>query len=417
LLTSLFIVTGFLAGVYPALYLSGFPPVQVIKGNVSLFGNAGKGSSKSILRKSLVTVQFCISALLLTGTVYVANQVHYMNTKDLGFDKRDLIICNVYGPAEKGSFESLRHQLLNNPDIINATVSLNIPFHGDWGKEINWEGATAADKMEILYNQIDYAFIDTYKMNIVHGRNFSRQFSTDGQACLINETACKALPWQDPLGKKIDNNRFTIIGVVKDFHPFSVHEKIPSFYMVLNSGTLSDGGIFTIRVRSGDREKTAAFICQEFRNFFPNAIIEVTSFDSDLNLGTKGIWETIKKIFTGFAIISILIAANGLFGMISFAAQRRMKEIGVRKIFGADSLHLYLTMSKEFAVVLLFSALAAYPAGYLLATTTPGAYKYQMQFTDYFLVIGLMIVTAVAATAYHTTKAVLSDPVEVLRYE
>ena len=416
-MVAVFVVTGFLSGVYPAVFLSSFKPVHVIKGDVSIFKKNRRGSSKSFLRKSLVTAQFCISVLLLICTIYVVNQVHYMNTKDLGFDKKDLLICKVYGSTKQGSFETLRNQLLSNSMIVDATISTNAPFHGNWSKEINWEGAAPNEKMNTRFNQIDYDYIDTYKMKIALGRNFSRQFSTDKQACIINETAWKALGWGDPIGKTIDGNKFTIIGVVKDFHPYSVHEKIPPFYMVLNSGELNDGEIYSVRIKPGNRSNSISYVRQTFHDYFPDAIIEASTFDNDLDLGTRGVWEIVEKVFIGFAIIAVLIAANGLFGMISFASQRRLKEIGVRKVFGANSPQLYLLMSKEFAVILLFSLLVAYPSGYFVSHTTPGAYKYQMGFIDYFLGISIMLISAIVATAYHTTKAILTNPTETLRYE
>jgi putative ABC transport system permease protein len=187
--------------------------------------------------------------------------------------------------------------------------------------------------------------------------------------------------------------------------------------MVLNSGNLNDRGIFAIRIKPGSSQKSASFIRHTFRQFFPDAIIETKLFDNDLNYGTKGVWEIVEKVFFGFAIIAILIAANGLFGMVSFASQRRMKEIGVRKVFGAGTTNLYLILSKEFVFIVLISALMTFPAGYLVAHTTPGAYKYQMQFGDYFYAIALIIITTFFATIYHTTKAVLANPVETLKYE
>jgi putative ABC transport system permease protein len=416
-MVSAFLITGILSGVYPALYLSSFRPVQVIKGNLSLFKQTSRGSSKSFLRKSLVTFQFCISIALLISTVYVVKQVHFMKNKDLGFEKQNLLVCNAFGQSNNGHFETLRNELLNNPNVIDASVSINAPFHGDWGKEITWEGAAPSDKMSVNYNSVSYSFIDTYKMKMVLGRNFSRQFPSDSTACVVNETAWKMLKWKNPLGKKIDDNKYTIIGVVKDFHPYTVHEKIPPFYMTLNAGDLKEHGIFAVRIKPIDKESTIAFIRRQFGLFFPNAVVDVADFDNDLDVGTKGVWEVVEKVFIGFGIIAVFIAANGLFGMISFASQRRMKEVGIRKVFGANSPQLYLMMSREVIFILLFSALIAFPSGYLVSHTTPGAYKYQLQFMDYIICIGLMVFTALAASIYHTTKAVLSNPVETLRYE
>lgn len=414
---SAFLITGFLSGVYPALYLSSFRPARVIKGSLSLSKGTKSGSSKSFLRKSLVTFQFCISIALLISTVYVVKQVHFMKNKDLGFEKKNLLVCQVFGQSRKGLFETLRNELISNSNVIDASISINAPFHGDWTKEIDWEGAAPNDKMGINYNSVGHDFIDTYKMKMVLGRNFSRQFPSDSTACIINETAWKMLKWKDPLGRKIDGNRYTIIGVVKDFNPYSVHEKIPPFYMTLNPGKLDQGGIFAVRIKAADSESTIDLVRHQFSQFFPGAIIEVSAFDSDLNVGTRGVWETVEKIFIGFGIIAILMAANGLFGMISFASQRRLKEVGIRKVFGANIPQLYLMMSKEFIFILLFSALLAMPSGYLVTHTTPGAYKYQLQPVDYMLCIGLMIFTALAASIYHTTKAVFSNPVDTLRYE
>jgi putative ABC transport system permease protein len=412
-----FLITGILSGVYPAFYLSSFQPAQVIKGNLSLFKQTRKGSSKSLLRKSLVTFQFCISIALLISTVYVVKQVHFMKNKDLGFEKRNLLICQVFGQSNRGRFETLRNELLDNSNIIDAAVSINAPFYGDWGKEINWEGAAPNDKMSINYNSVGYDFVDTYKMKMVLGRNFSRQFPSDVKACIINETAWKMLKWENPIGKKIDDNRYTIIGVVKDFNPYSVHEKIPPCYMTLNPGDLGEGGIFAVRIRPIDKDKTIDFVRHQFSLFFPGAIIDVADFGNGLDLGTKSVWEVVEKIFIGFGVIAVLIAANGLFGMISFASQRRIKEVGIRKVFGANIPQLYLMMSREFIFILLFSALLAIPSGYLVTHTTPGAYKYQMQLVDYMMCIGVMVFTALAASVYHTTKAVLSNPIETLRYE
>ncbi len=412
-----FLVTGFLAGVYPAIFLSGLQPSHVIKGNLSFFKKNRTGSSRSFLRKTLVTFQFYVSISLLLAAIFVIKQVNYMNTKDLGFDDKNLLICRIFGEKTEAHFETLRNELLTNPNIIDASISNNAPFYGNWGKEINWEGSGPMDKMSINYNSVSYDFINTYKIQLINGRNFSRQYSTDNKACIINETALKTLKWNDPLGKKIDNNQYTIIGVVKDFHQYSVHEIIPAYYMILNSDDLKESGVFGIRIKPNDKDKTKEYVKSQFRKFFPESIIEIVPFGNEIDFGTKGVWEIVKKLFIGFSILALLIAANGLFGMISFASQRRVKEVGIRKVFGANSSQLYTLMSKDFILMLIISAAAALPSGYLVQITTPGAYKYQMQISDYLICIGLMFLTAMAASLYHTTKAVLSNPVETLRYE
>ena len=410
-----FLLTGFLSGIYPSLYLSSVSPIGVIKGNLSKRNETGK--SKSILRKTLVAFQFVISITLIIGTIYVMKQVDFMKNKELGFDKKNLLLCRVFGDNPKGKFETVREELRRDPEIVDATVSINAPFNGDWGKEINWEGANSDEKLGINYNAVGYDFVNTYKMKMVLGRDFSRLHPSDTSACIINETAWKQIGWKNPIGKRIDGDRYTIVGVVKDFHPFSVHEKIPAYYMVLNSGDLEEGGIYSIRIKPGTEESSIRFVNQEFRKFFPGEIVETTPFDYDLDLGTKGIWETLSKLFFAFSIVAIAIAANGLFGLVSFASQRRIKEIGIRKVFGASSPGLYLMMSAEFILLLAIAVIAAVPLGYLISVTTPGAYKYHLQFWDYVLAVGLMLLTSLAASLYHTTRAVSSNPVESLRCE
>lgn len=412
-----FLITGFLSGVYPALFLSSFQPVDVIKGNISFINKKRKDNSKSFFRKSLVTFQFVISISLIITTIFVVKQVNYMKNKDLGFKKDGLLLCSVFGDKKEGKFETLRNELLRNSNVLDASMSINAPFNGFWGKEINWEGSTINEKIGTGYNAVSYDFISTYKMIIKQGRNFSREFSTDTGACIINETAMQQIGWKDPIGKKIDNNRYTIIGVVKDFHPFSVHAKIPPFYMVLNSGNVKDGELFTVRIKPGSRDDVVKYINQQFQIFFPEAVTEIVNFDQDFLYGTEDVWEILEKVFFAFAVIAVLIAANGLFGLISFAAQRRIKEIGVRKVFGAQPSGLYILMSKEFLYILVIAMIISLPSGYIVSITTPGAYKYELQYWDYFISVGLMLVTALAATIYHTTKAVFSNPVESLKYE
>ena len=417
LMITVFIVTGVLAGIYPALYLSSFRPVDVLRGNMTLFSKKSRSTSKSFIRRALVTFQFVVSISMIIVTTFIINQVNFMKNMDLGFIKDNLLLCRVYGEVSNGNFETLRNDLLHNQNIEDASISITAPFNGLWTKEITKEGSLPDEKTNIEYNAAGYNFLNTYKIKLESGRNFSREFPTDSGACLINETAVKDFGWQDPIGKKIDDNRYTIIGVMKDFHPYSVHEKIHPYYLTLNNGKLSQNNIYSIRVRPSDQDNTIRFIKEQFRNYFPDAIIEVAAFDNNFDAGTKGVWEIVEKIFFFFSIIAVLIAANGLFGLVSFAMQRRTKEIGIRKVFGAEAAGLYLLTSREFLALLLIAVLFALPSGYIVSKTTPGAYKYSMQVTDYFIGIGLMFITALLAMMYHTTKAVFSNPVESLRSE
>ncbi|NLT50697.1 MAG: FtsX-like permease family protein [Ignavibacteria bacterium] len=413
LMAAIFVVAGVLSGIYPAAYLSSFRPAEIIKSGVF---NPVK-NKKGFLRKSLVGFQFFVSLLLIITTIYVIKQVSLMNNKDLGFDKKNLVIVKVFGEKSDGNFSALKNELVKNNNIIDASLSSTAPFISNWGREINWEGSTASEKMNIMYNNIGYDFIDTYKMEIVKGRNFSREFSTDDKACLINETAWKQLGWDDPIGRKLDSSKYTVVGVVKDFHQFSVHSLIPPFYLTLNPEKLADNGLYSIRIKPENAEETIKYVRAQFKSFFPNAIIEASIYESILDVGTRDLWTIVEKLFSIFTVIAILIAANGLFGLVSFSTQRRTKEIGIRKVLGANSGKLYWMMSSEIVVIFVLAAVLAIPSGYYQSQMIPGAYKYQLQFIDYFLSVGLMLITALAATTYHTTKAVYTNPVKSLRYE
>ena len=417
LVLGVLLFTGLLSGIYPAFFLSSLKPVDVIKGRFSFGNNRGKDNSKSFFRKGLVTFQFIISITLIIVTVYVVKQVHYMKNKDLGFNKNNLVLCKIFGKHSSGNFETLRNELLGNANIVDASVSFNAPFNGKWGREINWEGAEENEKTLATFNKVGYDYINTYEIEIIKGRNFSKEFPTDETACLINETAVKKFGWVNPIGKKVDGNKYTVIGVVKDFHEFSIHNKIDPSYMVLHSGKLEDEGLYAVRIKPGSRDEVVKYINAEFRAFFPDAIVEIANFDQKVQYGTEDVWEVVEKVFFIFAIIAILIAANGLFGLMSFAAQRRIKEIGIRKVFGAGVPGLYLLISKEFLYIIIISIIIALPAGYYVSVITPGAYKYQLHFSDYFFAVFSMGFTAVAAAFYHTTKAVLSNPVKSLKYE
>lgn len=416
LLFTLFIITGLLAGIYPALYLSSLQPVEVIKGNLTSAFTRKNTNSKSFTRKMLVTFQFVISLTIVIATIFVSKQIAYIENKDLGFNKHDLMICTNPGVNSGAYFDNLKTELLQRPDIVNITKSINAPFNGTYDREINWEGSSPDDKINALYNEVDYDFIDTYQMQIVKGRNFSRQHSTDQTACLINETAMKLFGWDDAIGKKIDNLQYTVVGVVKDFNPFAATRAIPPYFMVLDADN-SQQHIYSIRTQGANRQAITAHVTSTFQKIYPDAIIDVRYFTENIEYGAEDLWKVVGKIFFAFSIIAVLLAANGLYGLISFAVQRRVKEIGIRKILGANSSHLYFIISKEFLGLMLLAMCIACPLGYLLSTTSPSAYKYSMQPQDYIWGMCVLVATSIIATCYHTTRAILTNPVETLKVE
>lgn len=410
-----FIVVGMLAGIYPAFYLSSLKPLTVIKGSTlnTKSGKRGRGA----LRKVLVAFQFVISITLILSTVFMFKQVEFMKHKDLGYNKSNLLSCYIEANESKSDFTELRNTLLSNPNIINASISENAPAHGTMGREINWEGGTEDEKLHVLFNSADYNFINTLEMKIVKGRNFSREFSTDSTACLINETLASQIGWKDPIGKRIFDNKYTVIGEIKDFHPISVHYKIPPYLLALHNGKLSVGSNYCIRISPNDISQTLMFVRNNLKTFFPNMIFEVQFYDKDFDKNMMIIWEGVQATFGFFSVLTIFIALIGLLGLVSFSTRRRTKEIGIRKVLGATESGLYYLVVKEFLVLLFIAIILAVPAAYIILVTCPGAYKYKVTAGDYILPLIAIISVTILVTLRQVLSVTKANPSESLHYE
>lgn len=409
---TVFVSTGLLSGLYPSFYLSSMKPAIILKGSGS-----GNKTNRGILRRVLVAVQFVISASLILATLFVNKQVDYMKNKDLGFNKKNLLRCYIEGNDSKSNIVELRSAMLKNPMIKDITVAVNTPFHSNWGEELNWEGGNEDEKINARYNRVDYNFIETMEMKILKGRNFSRDFSTDTSACIINETLAAELGWDDPVGKRLKDKKYTVIGVVKDFHPYSVHSKIPPYFMVLHRGNLNHDNDYVIRVEPTSLSQTIASVTNTLKIFFPDKLFDVTVYDDNLDQGTFRVWNGVKNTFGFFSLLAILIAVVGLIGLASFTAKRRTKEIGIRKVLGASVSGLYILISKEFIIILLASLAFACPSAYLVMITAPGYYKYSITPFDYILPVILIILFTILTTLYQVLSIALTNPSDSLRDE
>jgi putative ABC transport system permease protein len=411
----LFLFVGMLAGLYPAFYLSSLQPMSIIKGNV--FNSKSGQAKKGILRRILVSFQFVISITLILSTVFMFKQVDFMKNKDLGYNKSNLLRCYLEANESKSNFTELRNKLLSNPNIIDASVSVNSPAHGTWGREINWEGGTEDQKLNVLYNKVDYNFINTFEMKIAKGRNFSKEFATDSSACLINETLASEIGWANPIGKKLCDNKFTVIGVVKDFHPTSVHNKIKPYLMTLDEGQLNSENDYCIRISSDDISKSMQFVRNTLKSFFPDRIFEVQLYDTHFDKGTMTVWEGVKSTFGFFSALAIIIALIGLLGLVSFSTRRRTKEIGIRKVLGASESGLYFLVIKEFLILLSIAIVLAAPTAYVVLVTCPGAYKYQVTSGDFIIPLFAIIVVTIVVTLRLVLSVTKANPAESLHYE
>ncbi|MCE4562934.1 ABC transporter permease [Maribellus sp. CM-23] len=407
------LLVGVLSGLYPSMVISSYSPVKVLKGKI--FSNGGNSIS---IKKILVAAQFSISLFMLIVSFILLNHVNFILNKDLGFDNNNLLYTEI-NPRDNMSFETVKTSMLQHPEIDDISFSSTIPFIGNIGGYVSWEGAAPDEREMISRNYVNYDFIPTYNIQMAYGRNFSKEYLTDNKACIINETALKAFGWRDPIGKHItfDGRSFAVIGVVEDFHPFSVHNSIPNYIMFLNSNVISGSTLLSVRF-NGDEPKARALITTELGNIFPNDPFEFKDFSFAFYLDQAiPFWQSIKRMFLFFAVVTLLVSTIGLFGLILFNVKRRTKEIGVRKVLGSSVASVYWQLSIEVIGMLGFAILVGCPAAIYIYKTMPGAYKEPLSVSEFLVAIVLVAVIAFITISYHVLKVAFSNPVEALRYE
>ncbi len=407
------LITGFIGGSYPALIISGFKPVTVLKGNNQLSKSKVKGLS------AMVYVQFVLSVVLITSSIWMYKQVSFMKNKDLGYVKENLLHCQLPGLKSNVSYEQLRQRILENPGIENLTLSINSPLHSNWGTRLTFEGGPTDDYINSHWNQACVNYLNTMSMKLVQGRNFSTDYSADTKSCLVNETAVKKFNWDNPIGKWIDNGeqRFTVIGVIKDFNIEDVHNPIPPFFLLLRDWDFDNYNDLTFKVNPASVESSLAYINSVLKETFPDVLYEVNGYDVGTYRMDLQIWTSAKNTFAFFTVMAVLIAAMGLFGLVVFASQRRVKEIGIRKVQGAKATQILPLITRQFVVLVVAANIVVYPLARFLENVTPGHFKYQFTVFDLLIVLGISVIVTLVSSGYQALRASLLNPVEALRYE
>lgn len=417
------VIVGFLSGSYPAFMISRFKPVQ------SLRESQGTGKSKSFFRNTLVTAQFVISITLLIGTAVVFNQLSFMRNKNPGFNKEHIITIPLSDNIIRESIPSVREELIKNPGIISigfasSIPGLGLPNNGKWP-----EGNEAGNELLMHEINVDFDFIKTLGMEIVKGRDFSREYATDGrQALIINETAIKKLGWENPIGKVIrtpvqvnpivwEDRR--IIGVVKDFHSESMREEIRPLFM-----TCDDKPVFyfyeymAVRISPDNISGTVNFIRNKWSEFNPNIPFEYSFLDETFDRLFRDT-ERLREIFSYFTLIAIFIACLGLFGLASYMAQQRTKEIGIRKVLGASVSGIIMLLGKDVFRLLIIANVIAWPLSYFLMKDWVRDFVYRTGINPvtFILSSALVIVIALVTISYQSVKAALANPIDSIKYE
>ena len=409
---------GLASGIYPALFLSAFQPVEVLKSTLK------RGLKTTSSRKTLVVFQFVISIILIIGTVVVYHQADYIRNKKLGFNKELVIVMPYPGMQVTERYKS---RLSGYANVLSTSTSSNIP-----GRQFPTslfrspvDGASQ-DGFEINMIVVDREFISTYGLELVEGRGFSKDILSDKDGELIlNEAAMRHFGWTSCAGKKVENiwpqgdkmevrYRREVAGVVKDFHYQSLHHEIEP--LIIMTGNWFE--YFAIRIRSDDVAGTLSFLKTQWKEIAPNKPFDYFFLDDDYDK----LYRTEKQIGTLFGLFSLLaifVASLGLFGLASFTAQLRIKEIGIRKVLGASVSNLVLMLSKEFAILVGIANLIAWPIAYYAMNRWLQDFAYRIDLGIWaFIVSGfLALFIALTTVSYQAWKVARTNPVDALRYE
>jgi predicted permease len=412
MLIGIALFTGVISGLYPALFLSGFKPINILKGKLKI------GGGNLLFRNGLVVTQFAVSIILLVGTAVVYQQLNFIKNKNLGFDKSNLLYMRMHGDLW-GKQEALKADLKQNSYTQDFSIISNLPTALTTGNiDVQWEGKDPNSQVIVPSMDVDENFIQTFQMKILAGRGFSESFKGDSSNYILNETAMHLMGMNlnNAVGKSISfgGTKGTVIGVVKDFNFKPLQYAIDPLVLRLNNW----GGYVVVRSQPGNTEATINALGKISHELNPAYPFAYNFLDNDLNNLYKG-EQKMGNIFNLFAILAIFISCLGLYGLSAFMSEQRTKEIGVRKVLGASVFSIVYLLSGKFTRLIVIAMVIALPLSWwaINAWLKSFAYRINISWIIFFGACGTALLVALLTVSYESVKAAVANPVNSLRSE
>ncbi|WPP51373.1 ABC transporter permease [Catalinimonas niigatensis] len=408
------LITGLIAGSYPALYLSGFNPATVLKGGGT--GKFGGSVGEVWARKGLVVFQFVLSVVLIVSVWVVYQQISFVQNKNLGYDKKNVVSFSLEGKVAENP-ETFLGEMKRIPGVINASImQQNIVGNTSTTVGLNWEGKNPEDVIKFQNFSAGYDMIETLGLEMASGRSFSHAFSSDSTALIFNEAAIEVMGLSDPIGATVNlwGQDRQIIGIVKDFHFESLHEEVKPMYIKLGGPYMTA----IAKVEAGKEQETLASMQNFYQSFNPGYSFDYQFVDADYQAlyAAEQRVSTLSKYFAGLAI---LISCLGLFGLAAFTAERRLKEIGIRKILGSSNFGIVRLLSGDFTKMVFTAILIALPLSYVIAQQWLESFAFQIDLAWWYFAGAGCIALLIAwfTVGLQTVKAAMINPAQCLKDE
>ena len=409
------LVTGIVSGSYPALFMSSLKPIVVLKGILKFKTGA------TYFRKGLVVFQFALSIVLILGMIVIYRQIDYIHNKNLGFAKEDLLYMPLEGELQK-TFMIFKEELAKQPGIKSVTSAQSSPLEvGSSTQGVRWPGKDTTKLILFSTNPITYDYIKTMGIQLINGRDFSPEYSLDTNNYLINEATARKIGYKDPVGKELTmwGDKGTIIGVMKDFHHNSLHVPIePLILRLFKKSWKTYWGNVIIRTEKGKTKEAIAGMEKLYKQFNPGFPFKYYFTDDEIAKNYKSEY-TVSKLSRYFAFLAIFISCLGLFGLVTFTAEQKTKEIGIRKVLGASVTGIVRMLSKDFLKLVLIAAVIAFPVAWWAMHKWLNDFAYRVDIGWWvFVVAGIAaLLIALLTISFQSIKAAIANPVKSLRTE